>query len=78
MLLANLIAECHLHFIYLFSIIVTFLQVELAQAGIESLALSQKTINELRGNFVSIEKYESKVLWIIFIFECEHSYQVLK
>ncbi|CAA7405804.1 unnamed protein product [Spirodela intermedia] len=31
-------------------------QVELAQAGIESLGLSQKTINELRGNFVSIEK----------------------
>ncbi|XP_071925252.1 exocyst complex component SEC6 isoform X1 [Coffea arabica] len=31
-------------------------QVEQAQGGLESLSLSQKTINELRENFVSIEK----------------------
>lgn len=31
-------------------------QVEQAQAGLESLALSQKTINHLRENFVEIEK----------------------
>ncbi|XVF14763.1 hypothetical protein REPUB_Repub09cG0089800 [Reevesia pubescens] len=31
-------------------------QVEQAQAGLESLALSQKTIHELRENFISIEK----------------------
>ncbi|KAL6970867.1 SNARE-binding exocyst subunit S6 [Sarracenia purpurea var. burkii] len=31
-------------------------QVEQAQAGLESLSLSQKTINDLRENFVSIEK----------------------
>ncbi|KAM7278515.1 hypothetical protein ACFE04_005649 [Oxalis oulophora] len=31
-------------------------QVEQAQAGLESLALSQKTINQLRENFISIEK----------------------
>ncbi|CAK9173976.1 unnamed protein product [Ilex paraguariensis] len=31
-------------------------QVEQAQAGLESLSFSQKTINQLRGNFVSIEK----------------------
>lgn len=31
-------------------------QVEQAQAGLESLSLSEKTINHLRGNFVSIEK----------------------
>ncbi|KAF7827064.1 exocyst complex component SEC6 [Senna tora] len=32
-------------------------QVEQAQAGLESLNLSQKTVNQLRENFVSIEKY---------------------
>ncbi|OMP01169.1 hypothetical protein COLO4_12104 [Corchorus olitorius] len=32
-------------------------QVEQAQAGLESLALSQTTINQLRENFISIEKY---------------------
>ncbi|XP_075518774.1 exocyst complex component SEC6 [Primulina tabacum] len=31
-------------------------QVEQAQAGLESLSLSQKTINQLRENFVGIEK----------------------
>lgn len=31
-------------------------QVEQAEAGLESLSLSQKTINELRENFVGIEK----------------------
>ncbi|ONI14369.1 hypothetical protein PRUPE_4G277400 [Prunus persica] len=31
-------------------------QVEQAQAGLESLSLSQKSINQLRENFVSIEK----------------------
>ncbi|XXG63889.1 hypothetical protein AAC387_Pa05g1979 [Persea americana] len=31
-------------------------QVEQAQAGLEALALSQKTINQLRENFLSIEK----------------------
>ncbi|PSS31680.1 Exocyst complex component like [Actinidia chinensis var. chinensis] len=31
-------------------------QVEQAQAGLESLSLSQKTINHLRDNFISIEK----------------------
>ncbi|XP_021893694.1 exocyst complex component SEC6-like [Carica papaya] len=31
-------------------------QVEQAQAGLESLSLSQKTINQLRENFISIEK----------------------
>ncbi|KAA8522539.1 hypothetical protein F0562_013100 [Nyssa sinensis] len=31
-------------------------QVEQAQVGLESLSLSQKTINELRENFISIEK----------------------
>ncbi|XP_078435357.1 SEC6 [Wolffia australiana] len=31
-------------------------QVELAQAGIESLALSQQMVDELRGNFSSIQK----------------------
>ncbi|CAB4277911.1 unnamed protein product [Prunus armeniaca] len=31
-------------------------QVEQAQAGLESLSLSQKSINQLRQNFVSIEK----------------------
>ncbi|POO00277.1 Exocyst complex component Sec [Trema orientale] len=31
-------------------------QVEQAQAGLESLSLSEKTINQLRENFVSIEK----------------------
>ncbi|MQL87918.1 hypothetical protein Taro_020477 [Colocasia esculenta] len=31
-------------------------QVEQAQSGIEALALSQKTINQLRDNFLSIEK----------------------
>ncbi|KAE9448055.1 hypothetical protein C3L33_20076, partial [Rhododendron williamsianum] len=31
-------------------------QVEQAQAGLESLSLSEKTINHLRENFVSIEK----------------------
>lgn len=34
------------------------IQVEQAQAGLESLSLSQKTINELRENFVGIEKYD--------------------
>lgn len=33
------------------------LQVEQAQAGLESLALSQKTIHQLHENFISIEKY---------------------
>lgn len=33
-------------------------QVEQAQAGLESLSLSQKTINHLQENFVEIEKYE--------------------
>jgi len=32
-------------------------QVEQAQAGLESLSLSQKTINQLRENFIAIEKY---------------------
>lgn len=32
-------------------------QVEKAQAGLDSLNLSEKTINELRENFISIEKY---------------------
>ncbi|KAA8522542.1 hypothetical protein F0562_013097 [Nyssa sinensis] len=32
-------------------------QVEQAQVGLESLSLPQKTINELRENFISIEKY---------------------
>ncbi|CAK9313314.1 unnamed protein product [Citrullus colocynthis] len=31
-------------------------QVEQAQAGLESLSLSEKTINQLRENFISIEK----------------------
>ncbi|KAL9382525.1 hypothetical protein Peur_025560 [Populus x canadensis] len=31
-------------------------QVEQAQSGLESLSLSQKTINQLRENFISIEK----------------------
>ena len=38
-------------------IILWILQVEQAQAGLESLSLSEKTIDQLRGNFVSIEKY---------------------
>jgi len=33
------------------------LQVEQSQAGLKSLSLSEKTINQLRENFVSIEKY---------------------
>ena len=32
-------------------------QVEQAQSGLESLSLSHKTINQLRENFISIEKY---------------------
>ncbi|KAL5772899.1 hypothetical protein ACOSP7_012508 [Xanthoceras sorbifolium] len=32
-------------------------QIEQSQKGLESLALSQKTINELRENFIAIEKY---------------------
>lgn len=33
------------------------MQVEQAEAGLESLSLSQKSINQLRENFISIEKY---------------------
>ena len=33
------------------------LQVEQAEAGLESLSSSEKTIDHLRENFVSIEKY---------------------
>lgn len=33
------------------------MQVEQAEAGLQSLNLSQKTINQLRENFLSIEKY---------------------
>ncbi|KAJ4705272.1 Exocyst complex component SEC6 [Melia azedarach] len=32
-------------------------QIEQAQSGLKSLALSEKTINQLRNNFVSIERY---------------------
>ncbi|XP_052298574.1 exocyst complex component SEC6-like isoform X2 [Citrus sinensis] len=32
-------------------------QIEQAQTGLESLALSQNTINQLRENFISIERY---------------------
>ncbi|KAI4305803.1 hypothetical protein L6164_029146 [Bauhinia variegata] len=32
-------------------------QVDLAQAGLKSLLLSQKAVNQLRENFISIEKY---------------------
>ena len=38
-------------------IILWILQVEQAQAGLESLSSSEKTIDQLRENFVSIEKY---------------------
>ncbi|KAK4483968.1 hypothetical protein RD792_011179 [Penstemon davidsonii] len=40
-------------------------QVEQAQAGLESLSLSQKTINHLRENFVSIDKYEDDAAYLI-------------
>lgn len=33
------------------------MQVEQAQGGLESLNLSQNTINQLRDNFIAIEKY---------------------
>jgi exocyst complex component 3 len=33
------------------------LQVEQSQAGLKSLSFSEKTINQLRENFLSIEKY---------------------
>ena len=46
----TLISSCGLHKN-------TLLQVEQAQAGLKSLSLSEKTINQLRENFVSIEKY---------------------
>lgn len=46
----NLISSCALHKN-------TLLQVEQAQAGLKSLSSSEKTINQLRENFVSIEKY---------------------
>lgn len=36
---------------------IALLQVEQAQAGLESLNLSQKTVSQLRENFVSIERY---------------------
>ena len=32
-------------------------QVEQAEAGLESLSSSEKTIYELRDNFISIDKY---------------------
>ncbi|KAK0572163.1 hypothetical protein LWI29_027090 [Acer saccharum] len=32
-------------------------QIEQSEKGLDSLALSQKTIQELRGNFIAIEKY---------------------
>ena len=38
--------------------IIAFLQVEQARAGIDALALAQNTINQLRDNFLSIEKYD--------------------
>lgn len=50
-------------------------QVEQAQAGLESLSLSQKTISQLRENFLSIEKYKYDSLWhklieaVLFPFE---------
>ncbi|KAL3639259.1 SNARE-binding exocyst subunit S6 [Castilleja foliolosa] len=37
-------------------------QVEQAQAGLESLSLSQMTISGLRENFVEIEKYEDDAI----------------
>lgn len=37
------------------------LQVEQSQAGLKSLSLSENTINQLRENFVSIEKYVRNV-----------------
>uniref|UniRef100_A0A9I9DL06 Exocyst complex component SEC6 n=1 Tax=Cucumis melo TaxID=3656 RepID=A0A9I9DL06_CUCME len=37
-------------------------QVEQAQAGLESLSLSEKTIDQLRENFISIEKYENRCI----------------
>ncbi|GAB2297283.1 SNARE-binding exocyst subunit S6 [Dionaea muscipula] len=39
-------------------------QVEQAQAGLDSLSLSQKTITQLRDNFISIEKYVSIYLFM--------------
>ncbi|RDX71638.1 Exocyst complex component SEC6, partial [Mucuna pruriens] len=44
----NLISSCALP--------KTLLQVEQSQAGLKSLSFSEKTINQLRDNFVSIEK----------------------
>lgn len=35
-----------------------WIQVEQAQAGLESLSSAQKTITRLRENFVEIDKYE--------------------
>lgn len=35
----------------------SWMQVEQAQAGLESLSSSEKTVNQLRENFVSIEMY---------------------
>lgn len=35
----------------------SLIQVDQARSGINALALSQKTINMLRENFVAIEKY---------------------
>jgi len=43
------------------------MKVEQAQSGLESLALSQKTISQLRQNFISIEKYVL-ILPILFLF----------
>lgn len=40
-------------------------QVEQAQAGLESLSLSETTITHLRENFVEIEKYEYVVSYIM-------------
>lgn len=35
----------------------TLLQVEQSQAGLKSLSFSEKTVNQIRENFLSIEKY---------------------
>jgi len=43
-------------------------QVEQAQSGLESLSLSHKTINQLRENFISIEKYALILYIYIYIY----------
>ena len=46
------------------------LQIEQSEKGLDSLALSQKTIQELRGNFIAIEKYVFPILFIYFLCVC--------